>query len=47
MKKYRLANTESRKIVDLRNCQDVIIEAVAEVMPYFVYSRKFLNSKFR
>ena len=33
MKKYKLANTEKRKQVDLRNHQNIIIEAVAEVIP--------------
>jgi len=36
MKKYRLANTEKRNQVDLRNHQAIITEAVAEVIPHAI-----------
>lgn len=33
MKKYRLACSEKRNSVDLRNYQDIIFDAVSEVLP--------------
>ena len=33
MKKYRLACSEKRNSVDLRDFKDIIIDAVAEVLP--------------